>query len=110
MRNFFMKQDYFYPLSSWPKYIQDIALKEHRTNRERFTFFFFLVVNGLMPETASEWVLSYDYRFGALVEGAYDSQAIIQVRNQLPKDTQSGKLFQGKKLILDMYDLKVRRW
>ena len=100
--NFFQKQDDFWRIEEWPEYIKIIALKYQRNNRERYTFWFFLVGNGLDPNIASEWVLSIDFRQGNLVRGIYDESALRQVLVQLPKQNEEGSLWKGKKPMMDM--------
>jgi len=67
LRNYFNKQDFFFPIHTWPTYLQDLMLEEIHRRRDRFTLFFFLVANGLEPHIAVEWISARDYYNGELV-------------------------------------------
>lgn len=53
-------KDLFWPISVWPAWVRAITFKQHKRNRERYALFFFLVVNGLHPQSASQIVLMSD--------------------------------------------------
>lgn len=105
--NYLNKQDWFFPLRTWPDFLQDLALKCHKNNRERFTLFFFLVGNGLEPQLAGRWCIANDYTIdsGPISKG-YDASAYKQVE-QMKAQTlllpgAPGAMFQGNKKIMDM--------
>jgi len=106
-------QDVFFRYGSWPQYLRDLLLKPHRTNRERFTVFFFLTGNGLDPETAGRWTLLIDARpkiYGVLTPrvGQYDESAHKQIE-QLKQQIATGTLFKGDKPIMDLVAGRVQK-
>ncbi len=98
--NYLHTQDFFFKLGEWPGYLRDMILQHHKSNRERFTLFFFLTGNGLDPSTAVSWTLIADYR-GKEILGSYDIPARSQMM-QLQKQLKDGNLFKGEKKMMDM--------
>lgn len=94
-------QDVFFRYGDWPKYIQDMVLKPHKNNRERYTLFFFFVGNGLDPYQAARWTLLIDVRQGTLVLGQYDESARQQME-QMRREVREEKFFKGTKQMMDM--------
>jgi len=86
-------------------YLQKLILQHPRDNRERFTLFFFLVGNGLGPETAALWTLLVDARQGITgirpIAGAYSDHAHRQIA-QLQEQVANGTLFKGQKDMMDL--------
>lgn len=90
--NFYIKQDDFYHPKYWPPYIQAMALKTHKNNRERFRLFQFFTYNGLDPVTAWDLVQIKDYYRGAPVREDYDNSAWSQYVH-MNKQLRDGSLF-----------------
>lgn len=106
-------QDEFFRYGTWPEYLRDLMLKPHRTNRERFTVFFFLTGNGLHPDTAGRWTLLIDARpnvYGTLqpIVGHYDESAHKQIE-QLKQQLATGTLFNGSKPMMDLVAGRVKK-
>lgn len=105
--NYLNKQDWFYPLRSWPDFLRDLALKCHKNNRERYTLFFFLVGNGLDPQLAGRWCIGNDYTLdsGPISKG-YDASAYKQVEQMKNQAAMApgvpGGMWFGAKKIMDM--------
>lgn len=99
---YFKKQDLFFPYRKWPSWAREYILLEHKPNRVRFNLFFFLVGNGLHPETAASWIIKKDFIAGVPVDGEYNRNALTQLFIQLPKQVKDGTLFRGKKKMFDM--------
>lgn len=52
----------WWPISTWPTYIVNMAISQHLNNRDGYRFFLFLIGNGLDPEAASRILtLLYSY-------------------------------------------------
>lgn len=96
------KGEDFYPIHKWPLWAQILALKEHRGNSERYSFFFFLTSNGLSPDIAGSWTLLYDVQNGLEITAGYSLKAHRQVL-QMKKQIQDGKFFLGEKKVFDMH-------
>jgi len=108
LRNHFNGQawrDLFWPLREWPNWAQELALKEHKGNRDRFSLFYFFVANGMDPWQARHAVLAFDARptaFGIeLIDGDYDVHARRQIM-QMIKQAEDGSLFKTNKRYFDM--------
>lgn len=93
--NFFNNVSDWWKISTWPGYLQTMALKEHKSYRDRYRLFLFFVGNGLDPMTAYHWVVMRDYVDGDLKWEAYDASAHAQLTTQI-KETESGKIFVGR--------------
>jgi len=109
--NFLNAQDDFFPIRSWPAWLQDIALSEHRNNRDRYNYFFFLVANGLQPTLAGEWTLMNNVEktgHGGMVavSQGYNDHARRQV-TQMIQQLGAGCFFTGKKKMMDLASGKV---
>jgi len=115
------KQDWFFPIREWPTWVQRIALKEYKGNRDRFAMYFFLVSNGLEPKKAIFWISSKDvnpkplimngeqiYPAGWLERGDYDAKGHRHFA-QLRKQAETDSLFDGKKLVFDMTKRRIIR-
>lgn len=107
LRNYFMKQDTFYPISQWPQWVQNDVTLEHKTNRNRYNLFFFFASNGLDPEVAKDWVLAVDATGDTLIQGAYDAKTDYQMNRQLVPQAYAGTLWKGRKMMMDMVMGKV---
>lgn len=98
-------QDCFWPIHDWPNFVQDIAVKARKNNRERFTMFFFLVANGIEHHTAARWVLMSDIVNGAIVSDPIPKHHLHmdQLKTQAAKPPHTpGSLWQGNKKVMDM--------
>lgn len=94
----------WYRLRDWPEYLQEMMLKKHKNNRERFRLYQFLVANGLHPDIARAWVQVEDVKQGYLLQyGAYDESAERQF-DQMKRQAADGSLFKTK-----YYDMHKKR-
>jgi len=95
-------QDDFWPIFLWPAWAQTSALSEHRSNLQRFQYFYFLVGNGLAPDIATEWVVLKDVLAGKEMQyGLYDRAAVDQL-NWLKVKAKKKELFNGRYRVFDM--------
>jgi len=67
LADYFEKQQSFYPFSTWPAWLQDVALKCPKSFSERTGMFFHLARNNLYPNTCRTWVLAGDVIEGRLI-------------------------------------------
>jgi len=97
----------FFPIRSWPTWLQDLALSEHKNNRDRFNYFFFLVSNGMNPVLAGQWTLQTDAHNGMALSGTgYNDHAHRQIQ-QMIQQIGAGTFFTGKKKMIDLASGKV---
>lgn len=114
--NFFNRQDWvFWPIWKWPSWIQRIAVKEYKKNRDRFSMFFFLVANGLEPNRAVFWVTAKDVKGpydneqkGFVITGDYTAKATRQFY-QMRRQLKDGSLFKGNKLYFNLTNRRMYR-
>lgn len=104
--NYLAIGDEFASIRTWPQFLQEMMLLDHKNNRERFTLFFFLTGNGLNPTQAADWIQLADVRTNArggrqFVSGVYDPNAIRHFA-QLIEQCRAGTLFKGDKKIMDL--------
>lgn len=94
MARYFDSTDLFFPSCEWPPHILRLSGKSHKSNQERYIFFYFLVANGLDPDTASQWTLLSRVRPDGkpLYEG-YDRAAYDQMK-YLRDKAKNGELFE----------------
>ena len=92
---FFNSGEDFYPIRLWPAYLRCMALKAHKTYRERYRLFLFFVANGVEPKLAYYWVCMRDYVNGEPVYEAYDASANAQF-NHMIHAVQNHTFFLGK--------------
>lgn len=107
------QDDIFWPIRLWPIWVQRIALKDHKGNRDRFAMFFFLVSNGLDPKRAVFWIKGHDVgskgdNKGFLLSGDYDTHEYRHFL-QMEKQVTDGTLFKGRKLVFDMTKRRIVR-
>jgi len=67
LADYFEKQQTFYPFSTWPAWLQDVALTCPKSFQQRTSMFFHLVRNNMFAPTARTWVLSGDVIDGKLI-------------------------------------------
>jgi len=67
LADYFEKQQIFYPFSTWPAWLQDVALKCPKNFSERTGMFFHLARNNLFPGTCRQWVLAGDVVDGKVI-------------------------------------------
>lgn len=58
LADYFDKQQIFHPFSSWPAWLQDVALTCPKNFQQRTSMFFHLARNNMYPPTARSWVLA----------------------------------------------------
>jgi len=104
--NYYNRQDIFYKIRDWPKWVQDLMLLEHRKNRDRYQLFFFFASNGLPPSECALWTLCTDVKQGGIVTAGYDDSAWRHVE-QMRKQLLDGTLFKGTKKAYSMILNKV---
>lgn len=98
---YLQQQDEFYKWVRWPEYLRSMSLLDHKSNRDRFTLFFFLTANGLNPDTAEQWVTMSDVVGATIIAGHYDASAWRQMA-QLKNQSLDGSLFGKKKRMMNM--------
>lgn len=86
-------QDLFWAIRHWPNYIRDMAMKEHKSNRERYRLYIFFSANGLDPQSTMEWIWMKDYNHhtSTPIHENYDRSAIDQITS-LEKKAGEGTL------------------
>jgi len=108
--NYLNGQDVFWPIRSWPNYLQDMALEAHKKRRSRFRLFQFLVFNGLSPGWAATWIQMRDYVKGeAVLDNTWTDKHIKHIVDMF-RQLQDGTLFSnnaGNAMIFDMTDGRV---
>jgi hypothetical protein len=68
--------DEFFPIYTWPQWLQDLFMQQHHNRSQRFLLYLFFVGNGLHPRIAIPWIV-YD--------GGYDTSAQRQMNELLTK-------------------------
>lgn len=92
--NFLNTGDAFWPIVKWPDYLQDMMLKAHKSNRERFRLMQFLIGNGMDPTRARIWVTVRDVEDGYRLRfEPYDAVAVRDMDGMVVK-ARDGTLFQ----------------
>jgi len=99
--NYLNQTEEWWPIHTWPAYIQTLCLERHKRNRERFTMMFFFLANGLEPAVAASWTLMTDVIRGVPISHGYDDAAIRQV-HQIQTQHATGSLYRDSKLMYDM--------
>lgn len=54
--NFLNRQDFFFPIRSWPLRLQRLGIIDHLKNQERLTYLAFLINNGVPPDRALQFI------------------------------------------------------
>jgi len=107
--NYLNRQLDWYRLSAWPVWIAKLALKEHKTNRDRYSLFFFWTVNGMNPDQAGALLLVTDVEQGRYTQTyGYDPAAMRQVA-QMVRQCLDGTLFPNGKRYWNMAYQQVMR-
>lgn len=89
--DFFRRQDIVKAFDTWPVRMQNLAVKGHKKNNERFLLTMFFLLIGVPPHLVPQWVLADYTRPVAgsnrreLVTSSYDTAAIKQVESILHK-------------------------
>jgi len=100
--NFLNRELDWFPLRSWPVWLVRLAMKEHKSNRDRFSLFFFWTANGMDPERAAAHLLMTDVQGGRYTQTyGYDQQAFRQVQ-QMVTQVYDGTLFPNGKRYWNM--------
>jgi len=96
-------QDVFHPVRLWPPWAQEDIVRKHKNNNQRFKLMLFLLLNGLYPPLAKEWVKTWDVREGKyLQKEKYDDNAERDMDGVLEKFA-TGKLFGHGYLVYDIH-------
>lgn len=74
--NWYENADVGPTITSWPNHYQNLLLKEHKKNSERFKLWNFLVSNGVDPQMSADIVLWH---------GTYDKHAVTDVNGWVYK-------------------------
>lgn len=83
----------FWPIAQWPEYLQEMALKRHKENHERYKLFQFFHGNGLDAVLAIAYLKMMDVRDdGRLIFEPYDATASKQFL-QLIQQAKDGSLW-----------------
>jgi len=67
LADYFQNQQTFFPFSTWPGWLQDVALTCPKNFQQRTSMFFHLARNNMYPPTARAWVLACDVIDGKLI-------------------------------------------
>lgn len=86
LADYFEHQQTFYPFSTWPAWLQDVALTCPKSFQQRTSMFFHLVRNNLFAPTARTWVLSCNVIDGKLIwSDAYDESVKMDMARLVKK-------------------------
>lgn len=92
LADYFEKQQTFYPFSTWPAWLQDVALTCPKSFQQRTSMFFHLVRNNMFAPTARTWVLACNVIDGKLIwSEAYDESVKMDMA-RLVKKAISGEI------------------
>jgi len=92
LADYFEKQQTFYPFSTWPAWLQDVALTCPKNFQQRTSMFFHLARNNMFPPTARTWVLACNVIEGKLIwSDAYDESVKMDMA-RLVKKAISGEI------------------
>jgi len=92
LADYFEKQQDFYPFSTWPAWLQDVALTCPKNFQQRTSMFFHLARNNMFPPTVRTWVLACNVIDGKLIwSEAYD-QSVKMDMARLVKKAISGEI------------------
>jgi len=92
LADYFEHQQTFYPFSTWPAWLQDVALTCPKNFQQRTSMFFHLVRNNMFAPTARTWVLSCNVIDGKLIwSDAYDESVKMDMA-RLVKKAISGEI------------------
>jgi len=86
LADYFEKQQVFYPFSTWPAWLQDVALTCPKNFQQRTSMFFHLVRNNMFAPTARTWVLASNVIDGKLIwSDAYDESVKMDMARLVKK-------------------------
>lgn len=102
-----MSDDFWYPFHTWPEWVREQIILEHKNNSQRYNLFVFFVLNGLGPNTAARWITvsrieDETGKRGRVYHGNYDAQAMRQLYDQMPRQLEEGTLVKDGKRVFDM--------
>lgn len=100
------RQDAFFKLHEWPMWAQQAILADHKSFRDRYNLLVFLILNGLDPETAVDWVRTKGVALdGRFIYGTYSGETLDDMES-VARRVADGSLPRGKH-VYDMYTMKV---
>lgn len=73
------KDDMFWPVEQWPKWVQNMYFDPHKNNRDRYVLFSFFVKNGLPAAKARDYVLFHHGKHDGRNLYQYDAEAFRQM-------------------------------
>jgi len=86
LADYFEHQQTFYPFSTWPAWLQDVALTCPKNFQQRTSMFFHLVRNNMFAPTARTWVLACNVIDGKLIwSEAYDESVKMDMARLVKK-------------------------
>lgn len=100
---YFNTQDIFFPIDKWPRWAQKQILKPHKSHKDFYELFGFLVLNGLHPEIAEEWISARSTTMdrSRLVFEEYDNAYRRSAAENIER-AKTGTLFGHGRRIYDM--------
>jgi len=96
--NFYNRGEYFFSIQAWPEWVKKLALSDHLKNNEAYNFYYFLVGNGLDPNTAAIWVGMSDTALSSVAR--IDNYQLQYMNKKAWKHT----LLTGNKKVYDMIE------
>jgi len=86
LADYFEHQQTFYPFSTWPAWLQDVALTCPKNFQQRTSMFFHLVRNNMFAPTARTWVLACNVIDGKLIwSDVYDESVKMDMARLVKK-------------------------
>jgi len=86
LADYFEHQQSFHAFSTWPAWLQDVALTTPKSFQQRTSMFFHLARNNLYPPTARSWVLASNVIDGKLIwSDAYPDEVRMDMARLVKK-------------------------
>jgi len=101
--NYFQQQQEWFQYRFWPRWAQVKMLQQHKKRFDRFNLMYWMLWNGLHPETAKYWIMARDVdaKGKALDLGTYDKNADEDLEGMIAKHAK-GELYDKQKRVYDM--------
>lgn len=105
---YFNTQDIFFSIDKWPLWAQKQMLKPHKSHKDYYELFGFLVYNGLHPEIADDWISAKSTTMdrSRLIYEQYDASYHRSAMENMER-ARNGTLFGHGRRIFDMIQGRV---